>query len=231
MEEMNCSINSKYEKFYAQRQALNVYPTEFVVRVFLANYPNLSFHKPQARQKILDIGFGDGRNTLFLCEQEFNISGIEITQDIVDFAKQRMAKRNFFPDLRVGRNSNIPFENESFDYILACHSCYYCDESETLIDNLKEYSRVLKKVGFLIASVPNKKSYIFEESEIMIDGTYQIKKDPYHNREGYRLFAFSNIKEIEEYFSSLFENFSFGHAENDYFGIDEKVFWVVCQRK
>lgn len=224
-------INENYQKFYTKQKYLNIYPTEFVVRTFLANYPNLKFRKPQPGQKILDIGFGDGRNTLFLCEQQFDVSGVEITQKIVEMAKERIMKKGFFPDLKVGRNNNIPYEHDSFDYILACHSCYYCDAENSFIDNLNEYSRVLKKGGYLIASVPNVKSYIFNEAILCEDGSYKIKNDPYKNREGYRLFAFSNTKEIEKYFSPFFENFSFGHAENNYFGIDEKVFWVVCQRK
>ncbi len=36
--------------------------------------------------------------------------------------------------------------------------------------------------------------------------------------------------EIEEYCSPLFKNFSFGSADNDYYGISERVFWVVCQK-
>lgn len=43
------------------------------------------------------------------------------------------------PELCVGRNSNIPFEDDKFDYVLACHCCYYCDEGETLLDNFREY--------------------------------------------------------------------------------------------
>ena len=34
-------INASYEQFYAKRAGARVYPTEFVVRTFLANYPGL----------------------------------------------------------------------------------------------------------------------------------------------------------------------------------------------
>ena len=230
MENQNSNINSRYERHYAERANLKVYPTEFVVRTLLADYPQLDFKKPALVNKILDVGFGDGRNTSFLCDLGLAVSGIEITQGIVDQTRVRLSKLGHSPDLRVGRNSSIPFENEEFDYILACHCCYYCDEGQTLLDNLKEYSRVLKKDGFLIASVANKASYIFDDAKELPDGSMLVMKDPYNNRNGYRLQAFAKTPDIENYLAPLFKNFSFGSADNNYYGISERVFWVVCQK-
>jgi ubiquinone/menaquinone biosynthesis C-methylase UbiE len=231
MDNLNHNINAKYEHYYAKRSSVKVYPTEFVVRTFLANYPQLNFKKPVAGDRILDIGFGDGRNTAFLCDQGYAVSGIEITQGIVNQTLERLKKLGQTAELRVGRNSSIPFDSEYFDYILACHSCYYCDEGQTLLDNLHEYSRVLKKDGFLIASVANKLSYIFDNAKELPDGSMIIMNDPYNNRNGYRLHAFVATTDIEQYFSPLFKNFSFGSADNDYYGISERIFWIVCQKK
>jgi SAM-dependent methyltransferase len=230
MANRNDNINSRYERYYAGRSSAKVYPTEFVVRTMLAQYPNLKFKKPGPGNSILDVGFGDGRNTAFLCDCGLNVSGIEITQGIVDQTRSRMAQHGHHPDLRVGRNSSIPFEDGTFDYILACHCCYYCDEGQTLHDNLTEYCRVLKQGGFLIASVANKSSYIFDGAKALPDGSMLVANDPYNNRNGYRLHAFSTTPEIEQYFAPSFSNFSFGAADNDYYGISERVFWVVCQK-
>jgi ubiquinone/menaquinone biosynthesis C-methylase UbiE len=224
------NIDSRYEMFYAKNTRLTVYPTEFVVRTFLANYPGLNFRKPVKGDRILDVAFGDGRNTSFLCDLGLAVSGIEITQRIVDLARDRLSKLGYTAELRVGRNSHIPFEDDWFDYILACHCCYYCDPGETLEDNLAEYARVIKKGGYLVASVAAKSSYIFKDAHEMGDGSLIINSDPYGNRNGYRLHAFSQSDALTAYFSKLFSNFSLGFADNDYYGIEERVFWVVCQR-
>jgi len=224
------SIDSSYERFYAERSSARVYPTEFVVRTFLATYPGLKFRKPARGDRVLDIGFGDGRNTAFLCEQGYAVSGIEITQGIVDQTRARLTGLGHRADLRVGRNSRIPFEAGYFDCVLACHCCYYCDEGESFADNLREYARVLRQGGALVASVACRSSYIFEGATECPDGSLVIRSDPYGNRNGYRLHAFRDKREIEQYLSPLFSNFSFGFADNDYYGISERVFWVVCQK-
>ncbi len=224
------SINVNYEQFYARRAGPKVYPTEFVVRTFLANYPSLNFRKPTPGERVLDVAFGDGRNTAFLCDQGLAVSGIEITQGIVDQTRRRLLELGYEADLRVGRNSNIPFADNYFDYILACHCCYYCDEGDQLSDNLREYARVMKKGACLVASVACRSSYIFDRATALPDGSFMIRSDPYKNREGYRLHAFSSKEEIDEYFSPWFAAFSFGFASNDYYGISERVFWIVCRK-
>lgn len=224
------AINTNFESFYAKRAGARTYPTEFVVRIFLAQYPGLRFAKPAPGARILDVAFGDGRNTGFLCEQGFDVSGIEITQGIVDQTTARLAGQGLKADLRVGRNTSIPFPDASFDVILACACCYYCDEGEAMRDNLREYARVLKPGGTLIASVADRASYIFQGAEELPDGSCRIAQDHYGNRVGYRLHGFADRAGLEAYFSPTFQDFSFGHASNDYFGIGEKLFWIVCRR-
>jgi ubiquinone/menaquinone biosynthesis C-methylase UbiE len=224
-------INAHYERFYAERRHSKVYPTEFVVRTFLANYPHLIFEKPKNGDRILDVAFGDGRNTTFLCDQGLDVCGIEITQGIVDQTQERLIELGYKADLRVGRNSNIPFSDSFFDYILACHCCYYCDEGETFADNLKEYARVLKKGGWLVTSVASISSLLFNGAIAMEDGSFVIQSDFYNNRNGYRLHAFSEPLQLQQYFSPWFEQFSIGFSANDYYGgVDERVFWVVCKK-
>jgi len=225
------AINNHYEQFYSKRVGQRVYPTEFVVRTFLAKYPKLNFPKPITSNQVLDVAFGDGRNTVFLLDQGYAVSGVEITEGIVRQTGERLAKLGHHADLRVGRNSKIPFDDSYFDCLLACHCCYYVDEGETFADNIKEYARVMKPGAWLVASVASCDSYIFKNAISLKDGSLRIQGDPYGNRDGYRLQAASSVDEIETHLSPWFENFSFGFAGNDFYGITERVFWVVCQKR
>lgn len=75
-------IEQQYDQFWKAKHHIKVYPTEFVVRTFLANYPSLSFTKPSPHDRICDVGFGDGRNTLLLCDLGLDVYGVEITQGV-----------------------------------------------------------------------------------------------------------------------------------------------------
>lgn len=224
-------IDSSYEQFYAARRGTKVYPTEFVVRTFLASYPGLTFDRPRPGQRVLDVAFGDGRNTTFLCDQGFEVAGIEITQGIVDQTQARLDALDQHADLRVGRNSCIPWDGGWFDCILACHCCYYCDDGETFAHNMAEYARVLRPGGVLIASVANAASYIFREAQALDDGSLRVAGDPYNNRNGYRLQAFATREQVQQALAPWFHRFSFGAADNDYYGITERVFWVACHKQ
>lgn len=231
MSESASDVGSRYEKFYAQRSNSRVYPTEFVVRTFLAKYPELDFRKPDVGERVLDVAFGDGRNTSFLCDQGYAVSGVEITEGIVLQTGERLSRLGHEADLRVGRNSSLPFPDAYFDYVLACHCCYYCDEGETFADNMKEYARVMKPGAWMVASLADRDSYIFNGATALSDGSMQILSDPYGNRDGYRLHAFSHTSEVRTYLSTWFTGFSFGSSYNVYFGISARLFWVVCRKR
>lgn len=180
---------------------------------------------------ILDLSCGDGRNTFFLVEQGFDVYATEITKEIVDLVEARAQQAGMSVDFRVGKNSSLPFDNEFFDCVLACHSCYYIDKGGNFDMNLAEIGRILKPGGWFVGSVVNKNSFIFSGGIEHDDGIITIKKDPYGTRVGYYLRSFVDIKEIEKALSSQFHNFAFGRAHNDYYGIDEDVHWVVCQKR
>lgn len=232
----NANIDQNYETYYKRGNYSKVYPTEFVMRAFLqTKLPGLKMEKPNAESKILEVGFGDGRNTVFLCEQGWDVSGVEITQGICDQTEERIRKLGFMNfRFSVGRNSRLPFPDNSFDYLLASHACYYLDDGETFLDNMKEYARVLKKNAYAIFDVIHVRPDVKDDINIMndaekVDGCYIIRNDPLGIRNGYRFQAFETKEEVIDYLSPLFFNFSIGTADNNFFGVTERLFWVVCQ--
>lgn len=229
---MSEPISEHYGTFYRERNPLHVYPVEFVVRAFLGNYPR---HKTDATayegRSVLDIGFGDGRNMPLLHNLGLKISGIEITQEICALTNVRMKHFGIPAELRVGRNHNIPFEDDTFDFVLASHACYYVDHGKSFNDNIREISRVLRVGGTFVFSAPMPSSYIMTDAEPDDDGHMFIRNDPYGVRNGYRMKKFDDEAQIKSTLSDTFESFEIGKCRNDFWGIEEHVWIVVCKKK
>lgn len=224
-------IAARYTEFYRSREPRHVYPVEFVVRAYLGAYPRLSRStEPHAGKRVLDIGFGDGRNMPLLADLGLTVYGTEVSQDVCDRTTARLIRLGITVDARVGKNHQLPFDDAFFDEVLACHSCYYVDPGTRFADNAREIARVMKHNGRWVFSAPMTSSYILRGARDLGDRHLQVTADPYGLRNGYILKAFASADEIERALCDWFEDFHVGSCRNDWWGIDEHVWIVVCKR-
>ncbi len=225
-------IDSAYENYYKKRDSdRHIYPVEFVVRVFLGTYPLLKMDKENySGKQILDLGYGDGRNFPLLNNLGFSITGVEISEHINELAKLKFSNLGIPINLKVGRNSSIPFDNQQFDYVLACHAIYYVDEGESFAENLKEVARVMKHGGRLIASLPKTTGTITQNTKPLGDGHVEITCDPLGLRNGTIFRVFETKQDIIDTFGQYFENLTIGGCDDEYFGIQQNVWTLVCDR-
>jgi putative glycosyltransferase len=226
------TIKEHYADFYAKRNPSRVYPVEFVVRTLLGTYPGLKLDRSVFRgAKILDLGFGDGRNMPLLYDLGFEIYGVEISDEICRLTRERMDRLGIPVRLATGNNSHIPFNTEAFDFILACHSCYYVNEDESFEDNLQEIARVLRPAGRFVFSLAKTDSYVLNNAEPLGKGLYRITQDLCGLRNGSLFRAFASKQEILDELGVYFSDFSLGLCENDFYGIYEKVWIGTCLKK
>ena len=94
-------------------------------------------------QSVLDLGCGDGYDLFQLKSKGAAIFGIDASEEMVDLAQ----KKN--PDglIKIGLFDNIPFPDQSFDYVIS----KWALQTAAFIDPIyKEIMRVLKPDGHLI---------------------------------------------------------------------------------
>jgi SAM-dependent methyltransferase len=224
--------DTSYTAYYKQNRPKKVYPTEFVIRSFLGKYPRLNSDPSGYNGKrILDLGFGDGRNMPLLSDLGFEIHGVEVTESICEQIKNQMLEVGISIESKKGRNSAIPYPDNYFDFILACNSCYYVDEGNNYGDNLREIHRVLKPGGKFIHSLPMGTTFIMNEAIDTGNGHMRITQDPYGVRVGAILKKYDISSEIERDLSPLFANISIGSCKDDFWGSHVHLWYVVCEKK
>lgn len=225
-------IDHAYENYYHNKNTLqHIYPVEWVVRVFLGTYPNLKMDQNLYKgSKILDLGYGDGRNFPLLNNLGFNIFGVEISDNINQIAEKKFASINIPVELQTGRNSSVPYPDNYFDYLLGCHAIYYVDQHETFTNNLEEIARVIKPNGFLIASLPKPNGSILKNAKQLSNNHMEIKNDHLGLRNGSIFRVFESKTDIINTFSPYFDNFIIGSCEDDFFGIQQNVWTIVCKK-
>ncbi len=224
--------DENYSSYYRTKSIPKVYPTEFVIRSFLGKYPRLAVPREElANKKILDLGFGDGRNMGFLNDLGMQVHGVEVTDTICQHIMQHMKAQGIQVEAKAGRNAQIPYADGYFDHILACNSCYYIDEGQRYSDNLAEIARVIKPNGLFVHSLPMATTFIMDNAIDEGDGHMRITQDPYGVRVGAMLKKFDSEPEIIAALDPWFTDIQIGSCRDDYWGSLVHLWFVVCRRR
>ena len=219
------------------------YPSEGVIRIFRGKFPLLKKKIFKKKQKILDLGHGDGRHFGLFNNLGLKCFGLELTKDINSKAKKLLLSKNLDKEkkkfvnniiFKEGNSENIPFKDNYFDHILLWNSCYYMSNSKDpdFSKHVKEYARVLKKNAYIIVSIPKKDNFCFEGSKKYKDkyrimGTSALGK----TIDGQIMRFFLGEDEIIKEFGKKFKNFIFSDIDNYWFGLKYKWHVFIAQKK
>ncbi len=95
-----------------------------------------------AKNKVLDIGSGPGRDGLLLKERGIDVVCLDASEQMVSLCEKKGLKTVH------GDFNKLPFENNSFDGVWAYTSLLHIPKSNTS-KPFEEIRRILKKGGFL----------------------------------------------------------------------------------
>lgn len=100
------------------------------------------------KRDVLDLGCGSGAYIGFALESTCKVSGLEVSQNMLNAAKKRYPKADFI----LGDAQETRVESESFEVIYSIGLLEYVNVENTL----KECYRTLKSNGRLMILTPNK---------------------------------------------------------------------------
>ena len=99
--------------------------------------------------EVLDAGMGAGRLVAELVERDWTVTGIDASLEMVTAARRRLPR--IADRLLQGQIESLPFEDVSFDVVIATGVLEYADLEQAV----SELNRVLRLGGRVVASYPN----------------------------------------------------------------------------
>ncbi len=217
----------EYRKLATQGRDLSI-PTETLVRLFKGNYiPDMP--KPLAGLKVLDVGFGNGNNTMWLCSLGLDVSGVEIGQGMCDDFRARLASVGYKATLKVGTNLQLPFDTNTFDFLISWNVLHYEKTEANIQIGIAEYARVLKPGGRMFLSTTGPDHKILTGARTVGAHLYEIGR-PDDFRRGERFFYFDAPNYIHHYFDPAFADVKVGRIHDELF-TETLDWWLVTGRK
>ena len=178
--------------------------------------------KKEGKTKILELGAGQGRDTIFFSRSGFQVCALDYSQSGIDAITQkakRLGLSSSITTLRHDIRQPIPFRDESFD---GCYShMLYCMALSTpeLEFLSQEVRRVLRPDGVNIYTVRHTRDAHYGAGLHRGEDMYEI---------GGFIVHFFN-KEKVEYLANGYQIMSIGEFEEG--GLPRKLFRVTLRKK
>lgn len=100
-------------------------------------------------QKILDFYCGTGRNSIFLSQEGFEVTGFDGSEMVINIALEAQRKNESTVIFELHNNqSGLPYSDSYFDSVIAVRALYQADLSKIKSD-IREIRRVTRAGGYL----------------------------------------------------------------------------------
>ncbi len=107
-----------------------------------------------AGKRVLDIASGEGYGSNTLAEVAGHVTGVDISQEAVTFARSKYRRPNL--EFKVGSCAQIPLDDHSVDVVVSFETIEHHTQHHEM---MREIKRVLAPGGILIISSPDKLEY------------------------------------------------------------------------
>jgi ubiquinone/menaquinone biosynthesis C-methylase UbiE len=109
-------------------------------------------HYGFASASCLEIGCGAGRLTKQIANVFQRVIAVDVSEDMLAFAKQRVPEPNV--EFLLGNGINLPAESDSVTAVFSAHVVQHLDSTEVGVALFREIYRVLKTSGSFMVHLP-----------------------------------------------------------------------------
>lgn len=127
-------------------------------------YPLLNRWQEKGHKKLLDLGCGLGRHSIFFAQNGFNVSAIDLSREGIKKLEALAKQKNLSIHTKIGDMLSLPYKDDSFDCLLAYHVIYHAD-SGGIRKTIDEIKRVLVNNGEAFITFNSKNSSAFKNPD------------------------------------------------------------------
>lgn len=126
---------------------------------------------------ILDVGCGEGRNTIYFLNEGYKIFGIDPNPMAIQMA--RVYARSILPDydmlrFQEGDAQEIPFHEGAFDAVISSAVLHFAASEEAFTQMFSEHVRVLKTGGLFFLRMCTDAGGILSNAPHLGEGVYLL---------------------------------------------------------
>lgn len=101
---------------------------------------------------VIDVGCGNGRNLVYFLKNNFDVFGIDQSEEAINEIKnlsEKLAPYNSLSNFCVSLVESIPFQNNQFDIVICNAVLHFAKNKDHFDEMLQSIWRILKPQGYL----------------------------------------------------------------------------------
>jgi ubiquinone/menaquinone biosynthesis C-methylase UbiE len=127
--------------------------------------------------KILDAGCGEGRNSVYFIQKDYQIFGIDPNEAAVQYCRYLAKSLNSHFDIHrflEGRLEDIPFHAGAFDAVICSAVLHFAESVDNFWEMIYEIQRVLKPGGIFWFRMTTAFGGTLAQSQDLGNGKYAL---------------------------------------------------------
>ncbi|MGD9535577.1 MAG: class I SAM-dependent methyltransferase [Alphaproteobacteria bacterium] len=124
-------------------------------------------------RSVLDLGCGVGRHAVYVAGEGFAVSAMDAASSGLDYARDWASREGVTLDLSFGQMTALPYEDASFDAVIAWNVIYY-GEPPVIEAALSEIRRVLRPRGLYLGTFLSKRHARYGQGREIARDTFVI---------------------------------------------------------
>lgn len=169
-----------------------------------------AFLKNKESKTLLDLGCGDGRDSIFFAKQGYEVTAADVSPIALQILRRKI-KEEKITNINVMEQDilKIDFPEDSFEIIYAHLSLHYFLDKQTT-EIIKKIHKILKKEGFLFIKCKSTEDEEFGKGEMLEKNVYVMEEnyvrhffDEEYMKEKLQLFKIIQIEKTKGTYEGL----------------------------